>query len=255
VTAGSVSANTEGIRVFFDLHAPDFVTIGLLVVLEGLLSADNALVMAIMVLGLPAEAHQKALRYGLIGGFAFRVLATLLAAYLISVAWIKLLGGLYLAYLTWSHFHGSGGDRHEPPKARPGFGLSAFWATVVRVELVNLAFSIDSILVAVAMSRKLAVVLAGGILGIIAMRLVVGQLLQLIRRYPALVDGAFVIIGWVALKLVAEYLHEIHVIPWEIPRSLSLGLIVVIFVASFLYARRHPPPPDSGTRPSNEVIT
>lgn len=255
MTAGSVSANTEAIRVFFDLHAPDFVTIGLLVVLEGLLSADNALVMAIMVLGLPAEAHQKALRYGLIGGFAFRVLATLLAAYLISVAWIKLLGGLYLAYLTWSHFRGSGGDRHEPPKARPGFGLSAFWATVVRVELVNLAFSIDSILVAVAMSRKLAVVLAGGILGIIAMRLVVGQLLQLIRRYPALVDGAFVIIGWVALKLVAEYLHEIHVIPWEIPRSLSLGLIVVIFVVSFLYARRHPPPPDSGTRPSNEVIT
>jgi len=241
--------------VFFDLHAPDFVTIGLLVVLEGLLSADNALVMAIMVLGLPAAAHQKALRYGLIGGFAFRVAATLLASQLIAVAWIKLLGGLYLAYLTWSHFRSHGEDRHEPPKARPGFGLSAFWATVVRVELVNLAFSIDSILVAVAMSRKLAVVLAGGVLGIIAMRLVVGKLLQLIKRYPALVDGAFVIIGWVALKLVAEYLHEIHLIAWEIPRSLSLGLIVVIFVVAFLYARRHPPPPDSGTRPNDEVIT
>lgn len=241
--------------MFFDLHAPDFVTIGLLVILEGLLSADNALVMAIMVLGLPARDHQKALRYGLVGGFAFRVLATMLAVYLIAVAWIKLLGGLYLAYLTWSHFRGAEGNRHEPPRAKPGFGLSAFWATVVRVELVNLAFSIDSILVAVAMSRKLAVVLAGGILGIIAMRLVVGQLLQLIRRYPALVDGAFVIIGWVALKLVAEYLHEIQLIPWQIPRSLSLGLIVIIFVVSFLYARRHPPPPDSGTRPSDEVIT
>lgn len=241
--------------MLFDLHASDFVTIGLLVVLEGLLSADNALVMAIMVLGLPADAHQKALRYGLLGGFAFRVLATLLAAYLISVSWIKLLGGLYLAYLTWSHFRAGGADRHAPPKARAGFGLSAFWATVVRVELVNLAFSIDSILVAVAMSRKLAVVLAGGILGIIAMRLVVGQLLQLIRRYPALVDGAFIIIGWVALKLVAEYLHEIHVIGWEVPRSVSLGLIVVIFVVSFLYARRQPPPTDSGTRPSDQVIT
>ncbi|MEO8481913.1 MAG: hypothetical protein ABI634_06860 [Acidobacteriota bacterium] len=255
MTGGPLSANTEALRVFFDLHAPDFVTIGLLVVLEGLLSADNALVMAIMVLGLPSEAHQKALRYGLIGGFAFRVLATLLAAYLISVAWIKLLGGLYLAYLTWSHFRGSGESRHEPPKAKPAFGLSAFWATVARVELVNLAFSIDSILVAVAMSRKLAVVLAGGVLGIIAMRLVVGQLLQLIRRYPALVDGAFVIIGWVALKLVTEYLHEIHLIGWEIPQALSIALIIVIFVVSFLYARRHPPPSDSGTRPSDEVIT
>ncbi len=236
----------------FDLHASDFVTIGLLVVLEGLLSADNALVMAIMVLGLPREAHQRALRYGLVGGFAFRIGATLLATYLISVTWIKLLGGLYLGYLTWSHF-GSSKDaesRHEPPKAKAAFGLSAFWATVVKVELVNLAFSIDSILVAVAMSRKLPVVLAGGILGILAMRLVVGQLLELIRRYPALVDGAFVIIGWVAVKLCAEYLHDIHLVAWEIPRTFSLTLIVVIFIAALAYARRQPPPPKDPQPPA-----
>jgi YkoY family integral membrane protein len=238
--------------VLFDLHASDFVTIGLLVVLEGLLSADNALVMAIMVLGLPREAHQRALRYGLVGGFAFRIAATLLATYLISVAWVKLLGGLYLGYLTWSHFGRSrdGESRHEPPKAKAAFGLPVFWATVVKVELVNLAFSIDSILVAVAMSRKLAVVLAGGILGILAMRLVVGQLLELIRRYPALVDGAFVIIGWVAVKLCAEYLHDIHLVDWEIPKTLSLSLIVVIFVASLIYARRQPPPPKDPQPPA-----
>jgi YkoY family integral membrane protein len=224
----------------FDLQASDFLTIGLLVVLEGLLSADNALVMAIMVLGLPRRQHQPALRYGLLGGFGFRIAATLLAVYLIRLLWVKLLGGLYLGYLTWSHFRGGehGGDRRSPPKARAGFGLSAFWATVMRVELVNLAFSIDSILVAVAMSRKLVVILSGGILGIIAMRLVVGQLLDLIRRYPALVDGAFVIIGWVAVKLVAEYAHDMGWVPWEIPRWLSLGLIGVIFVVAYLYARR-----------------
>lgn len=227
---------------FFDLQTADFAIIGVLIVLEGLLSADNALVMAIMVLGLPRELQQKALRYGLVGGFAFRIAATLLAAYLMDVAWVKLLGGLYLGYLTWSHFaHREGGEgRREPPKAKPGFGLSVFWATIVRVEVMNLAFSIDSILVAVAMSRKLAVVLAGGIMGIIAMRLVVGQLLELIRRYPALVDGAFVIIGWVAVKLVAEYLHDMHWVSWQIPKSLSIGLIVLIFAISYFYARRHP---------------
>jgi YkoY family integral membrane protein len=238
--------------VLFDLHTSDFVTIGLLVVLEGLLSADNALVMAIMVLGLPRDAHQRALRYGLVGGFAFRIAATLLATYLIAVTWIKLLGGLYLGYLTWSHFRGSedAQSRHEPPPAKAAFGLSAFWATVVKVELVNLAFSIDSILVAVAMSRKLAVVLAGGILGILAMRLVVGQLLELIRRYPALVDGAFVIIGWVAVKLCVEYLHDVHLIALDIPQAFSLTLIVVIFVASLLYARQQPPPPKDPKPPA-----
>jgi YkoY family integral membrane protein len=228
--------------VFFDLQAADAVTIGILVVLEGLLSADNALVMAIMVLGLPRAYHRKALRYGLIGGFAFRIIATLLAASLIRVAWIKLGGGLYLAYLTWGHFLQRGGEsRHDVPRALPGFGLSAFWATVVRVELVNLAFSIDSILVAVAMSPKIQVVIVGGLLGIVAMRLVAGQLIELIRRYPAIVDGAFIIIGWIAVKLVLEYLHDRHWVDFVVPRSLSIGLIVVIFVVSYLYARRRGP--------------
>ena len=98
-----------------DLQIGDLVTIGLLVVLEGLLSADNALVMAIMVLGLPKKEHQAALRYGLIGGFAFRIVATLLAAYLIQVGWVRLVGGLYLLYLAYSHFfsheHGEGRRR------------------------------------------------------------------------------------------------------------------------------------------------
>ena len=221
----------------------DLATIGLLVLLEGVLSADNALVMAIMVLGLPREFHHKALRYGLIGGFGFRTLATLLAVYLIHVAWVKLGGGLYLLYLAAVHFRGrAGADGHSgPPKAKPGFGLSAFWATVVRVELVNLAFSIDSILVAVAMSRKTWVVVLGGILGILAMRIVAGQLIEIIRRYPALVDGAFVIIAWVGVKLLAEYAHQIHWISWEIPKGISLGLIGVIFAISYIYARAKGP--------------
>ena len=74
------------------------------------------------------------------------------------------------------------------------FGLSAFWATVVKVELTDIVFAVDSILVAVAMSSKTWVILTGGVLGIIAMRMVIGKLLSLIQKYPALVDGAFIII-------------------------------------------------------------
>ena len=229
--------------MLFDIQPADFVTIGLLIVLEGLLSADNALVMAVMVLGLPRDLHQKALRYGLIGGFAFRIVATVLATYLIKVAWVKLAGGAYLLYLTYAHFAGrTGENRHTPPLAQPGFGLSAFWAAIIRVELVNLAFSVDSILVAVAMSPKVWVVMAGGILGIVAMRLVVGQLLALIQRYPALVDGAFVIIAWVAIKLLMEYAHQQGFVEWEIPKVVSFGIIFAIFGISLLYARRHRPP-------------
>jgi predicted tellurium resistance membrane protein TerC len=120
------------------------------------------------------------------------------------------------------------------------------------VELVNLAFSIDSILVAVAMSPKLWVVVTGGILGIVAMRLVVGQLIGLVQRYPALVDGAFVIIAWVGIKLCWEYFHDAGFIHIGIPQWLSLGLIVVIFVVSYLYARAQGPAEQSGAGGSAE---
>ncbi len=222
-----------------DIAPSDLVTVALLVGLEGLLSADNALVMAIMVLGLPKSQHKQALRYGLLGGFVFRIAATLLATYLIQVGWVKLLGGLYLLYLTYTHFwgHEPGTDRRMAPRAKPWLGMSPFWATVVRVELINLAFSVDSILVAVAMSPKRWVVITGGILGIVAMRVVVGQLLALVERYPALVDGAFIVIAWVGLKLGLEYLHDLGYVHFEISQWLSIALIVAIFIIAFVYAR------------------
>jgi predicted tellurium resistance membrane protein TerC len=113
----------------------------------------------------------------------------------------------------------------------------------VKVELTDIVFAIDSILVAVAMSPKLWVVITGGLLGIAAMRMVTGQLVRVVERYPALVDGAFIIIAWVAIKLLVEYLHHIEYIHWVIPRWLSLGLIIVIFVGTYVYARRHPAQP------------
>ena len=229
-----------------DVRVSDFFTIALLVLLEGLLSADNALVLAILVLGLPRKDQRKALRYGIAGAFAFRILATLLAVQLIAFGWVKLVGAAYLLYLTFKHFFGHGGtqERRSIPQARAAFGLSAFWATVVKVELTDIVFAIDSILVAVAMSSKTWVIIAGGIFGIITMRLVIGQLLTIVRRYPALVDGAFIIIAWVGIKLLIEYLHLEGLIHFQVNKWMSFGLIVLIFVASYLYARRQGPVPD-----------
>jgi YkoY family integral membrane protein len=224
----------------------DLVTIGLLIILEGLLSADNALVLAVMILGLRRQDQKKALRYGLVGAFAFRITATLLATYLIKVGWVKLLGGLYLMYLCYKHFFSSGSaeERSRPKSAKPWLGLNALWGTVVKVELVNIAFSVDSILVAVAMSGKTWVVLVGGLLGIVAMRLVIGQLLSIVRRYPTLVDAAFIIIAWVGIKLFMEYLHAAGQIDFEVNKWLSFGLIAVIFTVAYLVARRKGPVED-----------
>ena len=232
-----------------DVHLSDFLTIGLLVLLEGLLSADNALVLAILVLGLPRHQQQQALRYGILGAFAFRIIATLIAASLIHYGWVKLVGAGYLLYLSFKHFFGEVGteERRAIKPARPWLGLSAFWATVVKVELTDIVFAVDSILVAVAMSSKQWVIVTGGVLGIITMRMVIGQLLVIVRRYPALVDGAFIIIAWVGIKLLIEYMHSEGYIHFAINKWMSFGLIVVIFVISYVYARRQGPVPDDET--------
>lgn len=226
-----------------DVAGSDLLTIALLVALEGLLSADNAMVLAVLVLGLPKAEQRKALRYGILGAFAFRIAAVLLAAYLIEVRVVMLIGAAYLLWLPYNHFtgHESAESRRAPKKAEGWLGLSAFWATVVKVELTDIVFAIDSILVAVAMSNKLWVIITGGLLGVVTMRLVIGQLLVLVNRYPPLVDGAFVIIAWVGIKLLVEYLHEAGYIGFGVPQWLSLGLIVVIFAVALIWARMNGP--------------
>ena len=224
----------------FQVHVADFIVIGLLVLLEGLLSADNALVLAMLVLGLPRRQQRKALRYGILGAFAFRITAILLAVHLIQRGWVKLVGAGYLLWLSYNHFfgHPDPTERRKIKRAAPWLGLSAFWATVVKVELTDIVFAIDSILVAVAMSNKTWVIIAGGILGVIMMRMVIGQLLTLVRRYPALVDGAFIIIAWVGVKLVIEYLEKAGYIGWHVNQWFSFILILTIFGIAYLYARK-----------------
>jgi len=217
----------------------DFLVILLLVLLEGLLSADNAMVLAVLVLGLPKHQQKRALRYGILGAFAFRSLALLFGLYMMGLGLVKLGGAVYLLYLPFRHFFGEPNPegRRSVPPARPWLGLSPLWATVVKVELTDIVFAVDSIVVAVAMSQKVWVVLTGGMLGIIGMRLVTGQLLAVVERYPTLVDGAFVIIAWVGARLLLQYLHQAGFISWEVPEWLGYSLIVVIFFAALVWAR------------------
>lgn len=239
------------------IEAADLVTVGLLVALEGLLSADNAMVLAVLVLGLPKKDQRKALRYGILGAFAFRVIAILFAVWLKDIQFVMLVGAAYLLWLPYNHFtgHEDAAARRRPKAATSWLGLSPFWGTVAKVELTDIVFAIDSILVAVALSDKTWVIITGGILGVIAMRLVIGQLLALVNRYPTLVDGAFVIIAWVGIKLILEYLHAGGYVHWEVPKWLSLGLIIVIFAVAFVMAKiEGPVEADSLDEKAEEIL-
>jgi YkoY family integral membrane protein len=184
----------------------------------------------------------------MIGAFTFRALAVLLAVHLIETPWLKLAGGLYLLYLPMKYFLKREKKGGTPSKARRPprrlFGLSQFWSTVVAIELTDIVFSIDSILAAVGLSQKVWVVITGGVLGIIAMRLVAGGFLRLIDVRPALVEGAYIIVGWIGVKLIIEFLFQEQVIGFSIPKEVTYGVIAGVFLLSLLSKRRMPKEPE-----------
>lgn len=237
----------------------DLIKVGLLVVLEALLSADNAIVLAVLIMPLPHDQRGKALWYGIAGAFAFRVVAVLLASLLMKNPWIVLLGGFYLVYLPVKHFRGKHRANSQPTEEHRSvgslLGLSQFWSIAIVVQLTDMVFSIDSILAAVAMARgKVWVVITGGILGIIAMRIVTGKFLKIIERFPALVDGAYVIVLWMGLKLILIFLHETGRITFELPEWIYLSVIGVIFAVSLLMERKIPEVFDETIEESIEIL-
>ncbi|HJV31414.1 MAG TPA: hypothetical protein VJ558_04410, partial [Bacillales bacterium] len=151
--------------------------IGTLIILEGLLSADNALVLAVMVKHLPSEKRKKALFYGLLGAYAFRFVAIGLGVFLIKLWWIKVLGAGYLAWLSVKYFIDKRKENDEDGEAeginQTGLFIrlfGTFWGTVVSVELMDIAFSVDSVLAAFGVSNKVWILFVGGILGVLMMR-------------------------------------------------------------------------------------
>lgn len=210
-----------------------------LIGLEGLLAADNAVVMAVMVKHLPKAQQKKALFYGLAGAFVFRFAALFMITLLVNIWQIQALGAAYLLFISAKHIYDQRkGEEHSiEPEATKG---SSFWMTVLKIELADIAFAIDSMLAAVALavtlphlnlfglddigginSGQFTVMLAGGLIGVIIMRFAAHKFVQLLEKYPQLETAAFVVVGWVGVKLLVMTLShdKLGVLPHDFPHS------------------------------------
>lgn len=226
----------------------------LLVALEGLLAADNALVLAIMVKHLPEEERKRALFYGLAGAFVFRFASLFIISFLVDVWQIQAIGALYLLFIAINHivrkvaFKNKGEEKVEKEKAKAGF-----WGTVLKVELADIAFAVDSILAAVALAMtlpntnlpqiggmdggKFIVIFTGGLIGLIIMRFAANFFVKLLQAKPGLEIAAFAIVGWVGVKLAVLTLGhpDVGVISYEFAHSTQWKLIfysVLILIAA-----------------------
>ncbi|HCN84590.1 MAG TPA: DUF475 domain-containing protein [Sphingobacteriaceae bacterium] len=190
-----------------------------LIVIESLLSVDNAAVLATMVMDLPKDQRSRALRYGIIGAYVFRGICLFLAGWLVKIWWLKPIGGLYLLYLTYSYFKGKSEDegdgavdKNKNWLYRSTVGVAGiFWSTVALVELMDLAFSIDNVFAAVAFTDHMPLIYIGVFIGILAMRFVAQAFVKLMEKFRFLETVAFIVIGVLGIKLLASlYTHFDH---------------------------------------------
>ena len=228
-----------------DNPGPSAAIVGNLILIESLLSVDNAAVLATMVRDLPINQREKALKYGIIGAYIFRGIAMIFAAYLIQIWWLKPLGGLYLLYLVYDFWKGKQTPEKEDDLTdkksnwlyRSTVGaLGPFWATVALVELMDMAFSIDNVFAAVAFTDNIILICLGVFIGILAMRFVAQTFVRLMERYPFLETAAFIVIGILGLKLLLS-LYE-HFYPETAFSQFMMGetadiLVSILTVAVF----------------------
>lgn len=183
-----------------EIHSHDFFLIGLLVFLEGILSVDNALVLALLAKHLPKDEQKRALTYGLVGAFVFRFIALAMVGYLVRWTWVKYVGGAYLIYIAIRHLFFGDSPAELEKKSK---GMS-FWKTVLVIELTDVAFAVDSILAGIALTPKIWIVFTGGVLGIILMRIAATAFIQLIEKFSRLEKTAYILVLIIGVKIILE---------------------------------------------------
>ncbi|HIX43156.1 MAG TPA: TerC family protein [Candidatus Kurthia intestinigallinarum] len=236
-----------------------------LVALEGLLAADNAVVMAVMVKHLPPAQQKKALFYGLLGAFVMRFAALFMITLIVELWWVQAIGAAYLLFISAKNLYdlrkGHDDDEHVDEEGKSVKKGSGFWMTVVKVEAADLAFAIDSMLAAVALAVTLphwgeweigginggqfTVMFLGGIIGLVIMRFAAQAFVKLLQKYPQLETAAFLIVGWVGVKLTVMTLahKDIGVLDEHFPHSFAWKavfwtVLVVIAVGGYIMGVR-----------------
>ena len=218
-----------------------------LIFLEGILSIDNAAILGAMVTKLPEHdpipwpkalkgiGHRMdkllgpqriaALRVGLIGAYAGRGIMLVLASLIIANPWLKLIGAAYLIHLALDDLsaHGYAGEGDEdthPVKSK------SFWSTVLAVELMDLAFSLDNVVAAVSLSDKLWIVMLGVAIGILVMRFAAGIFSYVVEREPILKTAAYILVFNIGVELLLEDLAHIEI--HDMTRfAISIGTIAL----------------------------
>jgi tellurite resistance protein TerC len=218
-----------------------------LIFLEGILSIDNAAVLGAMVSRLPdnepipwptwlqgfgkrvnrllGKQRLAALRVGLLGAYVGRGAMLFITSFLIENPWIRFVGAAYLIRLALNELGDTTPGVDTEEEKQEDMQKVSFWSVVLTVELMDLVFSIDNVIAAVALSKEIWVVMLGVAIGILTMRFAAGIFSYAIQREPILKPAAYILVLNIGLQLIVEQVWKVEIS--DITRFvISLGIIL-----------------------------
>lgn len=173
-----------------------------ILILEIILSIDNAAVLATMVQELPEKQRKKALSYGIIGAYVLRGLSFVFVNYLLEIEWLKILGGAYLVYLAYNSLRGFESGKKFKFKI---FFLNQFVSVIIGIELMDFVFSIDNIFAITAFSHNIKIIFIGVFIGILVMRFASSKFIKIIEMYPLVNKISYYVIGILGIRFILSY--------------------------------------------------
>ncbi|MEH2171212.1 MAG: hypothetical protein V7K41_32065 [Nostoc sp.] len=192
----------------FSVEAP--IVLLILVLLEALLSADNAIALAAIARGLEdEELERKGLNFGLVVAYVLRITLILTATWVQKFWQFELLGAAYLLWLVFQHFTSeeSKDDRHHGPR------FNSLLQAIPVIAFTDLAFSLDSVTTAIAVSQEKWLVLTGATIGIITLRFMAGLFIRWLDEYENLEDAGYITVALVGLRLLLKVVNDSLVPP------------------------------------------
>lgn len=210
-----------GVEIYFILL--------ILIVLEAVLSADNAIALASIAKSVEdPESQQQALNVGLVGAYILRIILIVGATYVIEYWQFELLGALYLLWLVFNYFFLEE-DEDEDDFEKRSLGFKSLWQVIPTIAITDLAFSLDSVTSAIAITQETWLIIAGGTIGIVILRFLAGLFIRWIQEYTYLEDAGFITVGFVGLRLLLKvWLPDTYIPEW-----VTIAVVGIFFTWGF----------------------
>ncbi|PPS45731.1 TerC family protein [Chroococcidiopsis sp. TS-821] len=198
----------------------------ILIFLESVLSADNAIALAAIAQGLEdKKLERQALNFGLIVAYVLRISLILTATWVTKFWQFELLGAAYLLWLVFQYFTSDDNPEHEHHGPR----FANLWQAIPVIAFTDLAFSLDSVTTAIAVSQEKWLVITGATIGIITLRFMAGLFIRWLDEFVHLEDAGYVTVALVGLRLLLRVVNE-DLVP---PEWLMISAIAIVLAWGF----------------------